>query len=530
MKFRQIDHNSMQIEAMKAGSLELEAAINKQNEVQYYFNDMLLQHVKASMAMTLDQDMKSLIRYIILLGESAVGKFANILLAAATGNVSPYALSSTELETTANAVKLKHNIQLTMDLRIVKMQALVRNNTIHFIFSIPILDEANLFHFFRVQAAPVFGNDTVTGNLTMLIPELDATYLGISKTGTSYVILTPDEYGKCTTTPDRCMVTAPAIPMNLNAHCVVSTYTTKTLTCPLVESDAKPLAFIHTTGNHTVYSVPKPTTLFIKCIDYTMSRQHKDESLVIQGMGEITFRSGCMINFPDGTHFKTPAYYPEDRIEDVKLFELLNFHPVPTNVVIRRLPVAPPTIKPLILEEFRIPSWEEVKTEAFHPVRAIPFMVKFSCALIFMAIIGCLIFFYWRRIRSTCGKFPGCSCCSPPEHPDDRYVGMNHFEVFVDRLNAMQNQMKRNINRVTGSSLSINDRARSYPTLSENSEPERDPMYPIKGGPIDYTVHPQPQVTIDGTNRVRFNYVNEHEPPPYKSEPKPILKGANNHQ
>jgi hypothetical protein len=48
-------------------------------------------------------------------------------------------------------------------------------------------------------------------------------------------------------------------------------------------------------------------------------------------MGQVTFRPGCTVNFPDGMKFLTPAIYPSENIEDYKLFQLLAVYFIPKN-------------------------------------------------------------------------------------------------------------------------------------------------------------------------------------------------------
>jgi hypothetical protein len=97
------------------------------------------------------------------------------------------------------------------------------------------LIEENLYHFYKVDAVPLFENNT------MYIQDIDAPFIGISKSGSYYVTPTAEEYTRCTTDPSLCTVSSPAYPMTSEAHCSVTTYVTGNMTCALIQSDKPPL-------------------------------------------------------------------------------------------------------------------------------------------------------------------------------------------------------------------------------------------------------------------------------------------------
>ena len=62
-----------------------------------------------------------------------------------------------------------------------KMKAVVVNNELTLIFKSAIVDESQLYHFYRVKALPVFiQNQTFT-------PMIDAIYIAISHAGSDYI-------------------------------------------------------------------------------------------------------------------------------------------------------------------------------------------------------------------------------------------------------------------------------------------------------------------------------------------------------
>ena len=117
-----------------------------------------------------------------------------------------------------------------------------------------------------------------------MIPEIDAQHIAISKSGSSYITLSADEYTQCTTDTRHCEASSLISPISNTAHCVIKTYTTQSLSCPLVETNRTPTPTVHLNGNKTIYSVPEETTLYIKCRDSRNPTKFKDETVKISGM------------------------------------------------------------------------------------------------------------------------------------------------------------------------------------------------------------------------------------------------------
>ncbi len=515
-QFDHITHISTEVQALKMGGLELEKAVNAVNKRVDHYGEVVISGMKATMTLMMEMDLKALARYMIVLLTANTNKYSNLYLAASNGKNVPSGLSPSELKAVADRVKADKGIVLSTDLRQVGTLLMVVDNEIQLIFKVPILDDNQLFHFYSVLPIPIFSNDTTSGNITTLVPELDAEYIGISKSGTSYIVVSSAEFSRCTTTPHLCQISSPILPMNKAAHCIVSTYVSDKLTCPLVEVDSKPIPFMHIKNNVTIYSMPEPTALFIKCADPSSLHQYRDETVVLKGMGTATFRSGCTATFPDGTHFNTPSFLPSEELPDLKLFNLLRTYPIPTGVRIRRLAELPHAA-PLSLQEYRIPSWDEVKRDAFHPVKAIPFIVKFGCTVALLIAIGLFFFCYWRRCRVNCSRLPFCACCAPPPDPNDHFVAHNRLDILVEKFNRLQTHLKDNLSKFSGSTASMFG-ARSTPNLY-HADPEKGSDYPLKMEMLDHSLPvEQPTVTID-KNRVRFSY--KAETP---AKPPPILK------
>ena len=501
-KFAQLTHVATEVEMLKFGGLQLEKAINDVNTRVNKYGDILIGGLKAVITMTLTSDIKVLIYYMLNLLDTNVVKYSTLYVAASNGKTAPSALSSSELARTADRVEAEKGLTISRDLRQVGTELMMVDNKIHLVFKVPILDDDQLYHFYRVSPLPMFSNDTASGNITTLLPELDAEYIGISASGTSYVVLSASQFTRCTTTPEKCSVTSPIMPMNSNSHCIIATYISDKLVCPLVEMDRKPLPYMYIQGNMTVYSVPQSTDLFVKCSASSLTHHYTDQTITLNGMGTATFRAGCTVTFPDGTFFSTPEYLPSETMTDLKLFNLIRTFPVPTGVRVRRLTELPHPTE-LQLEEFRMPTYDEVMHESFHPKKSIPFLVRFGCILLALFVLGLIIFYYWRRCRSTCGLIPGCGFCTPRPDPKGAYVPKASFNQLVEKFNNLQLNLRDRFSRSTASLFP----AQSTPNL-HNPDLDRELNPLSREGIMGYPQPPPPdqQTVTVNQDRVRFEY------------------------
>ena len=146
----------------------------------------------ATEAIATEQDLKAHARHVKSVQMSTLIKYANILVAVAGKTTSPFALSQQELNKLADTVRTKEGINLARNLERIEMQVAIVNNNLKFFFSIPIIEDDHIFHFYKVVPIPVFADNKT------FIPELDATNIAISKSGSEYISLTDLEYQKCT--------------------------------------------------------------------------------------------------------------------------------------------------------------------------------------------------------------------------------------------------------------------------------------------------------------------------------------------
>jgi hypothetical protein len=400
------------MEGLKINQDELATTINTMTKRLQLYGDLIRGTFQATATLTMEQDLKMIIRHMQVIQQLTLAKYSNVLLAAAIHKTSPYALSPKELENLADDVKLKRGVQLSRNLNDVSSTAAIIDNQITLLFEVPIIIEANLFNFYSVLPMPVFAENKT------LLPEIDSSYIGISKTGSDFISISPDQFTRCVADPSTCHISSPITPLTANTSCVITTYTTQTLTCPLVETDKQPQPEIHITGNRTIFSVPTATALFVKCSEHSFSSKNQDTTVTITGMGEVAFRPSCTITLPDGRKFSTPSAPHIQKLTDLQMFELLRIFPVPTNVVIRRIPDLP-QIPILTLQDVQIPTQEELTALSFHPIKVIPFLTQMSVFIVIISLISLLLYCcrhsIKRQIHScTCGL-----CCQDKPHKED---------------------------------------------------------------------------------------------------------------
>ena len=479
---KQLEAHAISIDSLQLSDIEVRKTVNELIDSYKKFNDRVAASFEVAAAVMLEEDLKSFIRFLIAMLELHVQKIALIGVAASTGTATALALSQTELNSIAERAMAEKGIKLSTDLSSVKMSMMKVEDELKLIFEIPIMREETLYHFHRVDAIPLFENGTT------FLPEIDAEFLGISKSGSSYVTLSSDEFARCTTDPSLCTVSSPINPMTSKAHCTITTYITGNMTCALIESDKPPQKYIHTKGNHTIFSVPEPTTVFIKCDDMLNKVLSHETTFEMRDMGQVTFRPGCNINFPDGTKFRTPNVYETEQLDDLHLFRVLQVYTIPKNARIKRFYDMQHyhEVEPLDTE-FRMPSMAELGKEVFHPKKALSFAVKFILFMLIIGIGAIIILCNWRSIRVCLGNTKMCVCFHPKELETIRDPlqkeqlksilknGLSRAKstssMFIDDFNSRRRNLRRSRSEVT-----FDQEERTHRFDTHEDEHDRPPL------------------------------------------------------
>ena len=399
-----------------------------------------------------EEDIKSINRQLTANNDVTMLRFANIITAARSGKVSPFIITQAELEEQAIMAKRERDVTLDTNMNNVKVTIIAIENQIQFFFNIPVVDDDRLFTFYKVTPLPHFQSNAT------FIPKIDATYIAISAENSEYHTVDADEFNRCIDIPQECRVASPANHMTDSAHCVIRTYMTAQISCPLVESTIPKRPFIRSIGNHTIFSVPEPTSIFIKCKNMWTTNSYQDTSTVIKGMGDITFRPGCVVTLPDGSKWDTPDIHPLVQItENMPMYSPYNTMPQASDVrveYIRHTDInRPQTIYITQKVEKDLNTIDEMVTEAFvNKNTLVPFMLRTGATImtiLMMAFLGIWIYVF---CRVKCSGTKWLPCIKPFPEPDQDIM------TVKDQINHMQRQLKSTYKNFKDSSSNLSNR------------------------------------------------------------------------
>ena len=393
-EFKQIAKNARNIDILSINQQTIHQTLELFSKRLSTFGSQILRSIKATATLSMEQDLKHMIHHMQNIQQLTLLKYANVLMAGQLGKTSPYAISTKELLHQRQKLREEKGIIITDRIEDTRSIIGIVNNTIQILIQTPILDEQKLFNFYHVHALPIYKN-----NKTYL-PEVDAEYVAISKSGSYYSHVNSVEFIRCVITPEHCRVSSPATPVGSTPVCAVNTFINRKLMCPIHEINVEPAPVILINGNRTIYSVPTETRLYVKCYDHAGSHHFTDETINITGMGEATFRPSCSITLPGGATFNTPAALIEEQIAGSKLFEHLRTYDTPTNIVIRTMPDTYPDLPTITLKEL---EHEDVWFKTFADKDMLPSVLKIT-AFTILLMLTALAVYYCCPIPKCCGK------------------------------------------------------------------------------------------------------------------------------
>jgi len=458
---------SQSIESLKINKEEVQKAVLDVKRHVEEFRSLILSAHTGNAWLTMEQDIKGMIRHLTNLQQATILKFANIIVASNAGTVSPFAITNDEFKQIVTEVRNNKKIQLDDKLSKVQMMAAIQHNRVRLFFQIPIMNEMKSFTFFKVQALPIFDQNAT------YIPEFDTPYIGLSQKDSEYIVVSSDEYTRCINDPLNCVITSPTMPITKNSHCAVTTFTTQRLTCPLREIDNLSRPEIINTGNHTIYSVQRPTRLFIKCDDLNKEHKFIDDSTTIEGMGQISFRAGCTITAPDGTKWTTPSAYPLDVMPpNTALFSLLRVFPVPTSVVVilKDRPEIPITLHGNFssVSSDTIP---EMAAQAFETSQYPIFLMRASTVIGFVILVLVII----CCIRNSCKNHP--DEFQDEEKAPKQEDKQERIDYLYEQLATLRDSLSSTYKGLSGSSRSFSNPLTTSQSCSELTKPTDDKVH-----------------------------------------------------
>ena len=435
---------------------EITKAIEQMNTTLLESKDLFLHSQGGTSLLTTQQDLKEMNRHLTVLVELTLLKFADIYQAAATGKVSPHVFNQKDLEQQAKE-QLSKGISLTNRLDKVKMYLTTSKDEITVILSIPIEDPDQMYSFYKITPIPIH-----TTNQTA-IPKADLKYVALAKRQPEYLVLDEDEFDRCVNDPDNCRVTSPIRSRNLDAHCVIQTYTTNSNKCPLVEWEDPHSTFIMYKGNTTIYSVGDETTLFVRCTDTHSQARIQDDTIKIKGTGTITLRAGCTASLPDGTKWHTPDIQTTHKInKDMELYGAHNTFPTDVTFTMKVAPKEqppPPQIVLLKPTQEDLDTAHEFATAAFLDKNTlVPYLMRVLATLISLVAIVLLAFWAYRKCQQTLGPISWIPCIKAPNDNTSTYQDLQ------EKINTLQQQLKL---QFTSFKNAISTRSLAADTLTE---------------------------------------------------------------
>ena len=291
---------STKISDLEVNENQIKNAINSIAHKLQEFEKQIIGNFEGTMSVTMELDLKMLIRYQQQVIQTTVLKYNQILLAASHGRTSPFVLPQQELLDIAAQHAKDKSFILSPNLEDVKCFTMIENNTINFVLQIPILDPQKQFSLFTVTSVPSF-----TGG-SAHIPEPDSNHVAINMNGDKYTTLSDLELNKCLAKPPDCKSTKPISPISDQTSCVASTYTTDSHYCPFKPFSSKTTTFVRFHDLDMVYSTKETQRIFIKCFDPSNPARIRDDTIILKNSGLMKVKHSCDITLPDGTTHKTP--------------------------------------------------------------------------------------------------------------------------------------------------------------------------------------------------------------------------------
>ena len=223
--------------------------------------------------------------------------------------------------------------------------------------------------------------------------------------------------------------------------------------CPLEESTIPRRPFIRSIGNHTISLVPNLTSIFIKCKNMWTTNSYQDTSTVIKGMGDITFRPGCVVTLPDCSKWDTPdIHLLVQMTENMPMYLPYNTMPQASNIRDKDINRPQTIYITQKVEEEDLETINEMVAEAFtNKNTLVPFMFRTGTTI--MTILTMSFKGIWLYIfcRIQCSGSKWLPCIKPFPEPDVE------IRTVKDQIDSIQQQLKSTYKNFKDSSQTISN-------------------------------------------------------------------------
>ena len=311
-------------------------------------------------------------------------KIANALAFAINKKTSPYILSSKELDDLATNSR-KNKIFMSNKLEDVETNVLQYEQKLLFTFSIPIIEDENLFRIYSVRNFPVYNDVGMSFK-----SNLDLQYMGISVSNRDYIELTNTEYSQCIKA-SYCKVSSSIAQIDENSHCTVISHINNNQTCTMYQTDAAhERPFFATYGNVTLFSAPVTYSARAICPNMHSNADPLNDRIILSGVGSVQIKPGCYIILPDNRKISAQQQPTVYHLGETTIMEAFKYTPKRFNYTFKihepRLNYSLPDLE---LMTVSINDAADLWRSSFHPRNAIPVVtIVLTLSFTFIFLIG----------------------------------------------------------------------------------------------------------------------------------------------
>ena len=333
-------------------------------------------------------------------------KIANALAFAINKKTSPYILSSKELDDLATNSR-KKKIFMSNKLEDVETNVLQHELKLLFTFSIPIIENDNLFRIYSIRSFPIFNDIGLSFK-----SQTDLLYMGISASNLEYIELTQTEYAECIKA-SYCKVSSPISQIGDSSHCTVLSHRNNNQTCSMYQTDnvsEKP--FFATYGNLTIFSTPTLYSARAICPNMQSDLEPLNEKIMLSGVGTVQIKPGCYLILPDNRKILAHQQPTIHQLGETTIMEAFKYTPKRYNYTFKiHEPNFNYSLPDLELMTVSINDAGELWRRSYHPRNAIPVLtIVITFIFVFCFLVG---------LACCCsGKFRHfCRAGCPTENP-----------------------------------------------------------------------------------------------------------------
>ena len=382
---KQFQDLTFQLSSLKLNQQELTKFYEKSNEELKTLTKMRIEDFDVITTLIAEIDLKQTIRFAINIFRQITMKIANILIAASQGTTSPFVLNAYEFQQIRTQMQLQknNNKELTNDIDLIKTTLLTNNeaNGLTLQMKIPIIDKDRQYIFFKLTPIPIFMNNTV------FLPDIKTSNIAINKDFTFYTTLTEYDFWKCIDSPEYCRSNLPMRQFISGHNCVMTSYVTDEISCPLNKLDIPTVPFMFYHKLELIYSVPDQLKIFIRCQD------GKTENKILTEMGRLSLQPGCVIQT---TGNYNSIFYTQTELNTTSLthwntFKMAHFTFTNINSTIQKLTLQNSMDK-MDIKAIKIPTFSEILQDAYHPSKSLSTAVHVLTWIIGITIVTFVIY------------------------------------------------------------------------------------------------------------------------------------------